>query len=509
MGLRQPSKTGAFFAQAAAGTQQQEEARKKLKKPQALGGAASAGTEMVAAQTQAQKDVTGQVKEQTGKAATEVVAAPIKSTTAEVIATPIASTESPIPSTQLEGISRSSGFANTMRMAMAQHQKTKDLMSIDELAQAGDIAEIESRNIRHEQTINSINNQINNLNDQLKKATAADIKAINDEKTRLTNLLQSYQDKITKENLGQMAGPSAFETEMQAREQILAQRGDNVGKLAAIFGPSWSGKKRGALESQIYGKDLEAIQQQAAAGLSAKERATREGESALEGFTEQLGRSKKAFTETLDKESTKLDILKKTPEELAGYTKKELTELFGADQVKNLFSFSSDQSNATVTGTKLSSTRKELEDRLTKEKSAQEKIAGAKTTAQGVIDAKQIEAEESIFGNPSKDKPDILSSSTAGISRLLEEAKLRHAKLESIPNWQRKERHSETSSSYSDAISRGEKALKQIENLRKEADSARKTKNTAKLIEIKRNIDALGKVYSDMNKLVYYASSPY
>ncbi len=529
MGLRQPSKTGAFFAQAAAGTQQQEEARKKLKQTQALGGAASAGTGMVAAQTEAQKGVTEQVKEQTGQAASTMVAAPIKSATAEAIATPTTTVSTPsygpqvvnrpagtniqtqISDVQSEIAKRISQGAKDadlvgirQYLAGLQAQSTTNQSSIDELAQAGNVAAIEKRGQALTTAIGQINSEIEKLDDQLSAANAADAKKINDEKTRLTTLLQSYQDKLTKENLGQMATTSTLEEELLAREKLLAEQGDEVGKLKSLFGKTWEGKKRGGLESQIYSKDLEAIQEAASAGLAAKERATRTGEAALTGYTEQLDRSKKAFTEALDKDSKKLEILKMDPKELSGYTRKELTDLFGADQAKKLFSFSSDKDDATVTGTTSSSTKKALADRLTKATEEQAKIAGAKTTALGVQDAKQTEAEENVFGNSAKSIPGALPNAKNVISRLLEDAKSKHAAMEDISDWQRKEGHSKRSASFSGAMNIGNKAISRLNQLEKEAEEAKKTKNTARLNSIKTEIGNVMKSYNEMKKLIDY-----
>lgn len=431
MGLRQPSKTGAFFAQAAAGAQQQEEARKKLKQPQALGGAASAGTGMVAAQTEAQKGVTEQVKEQTGQAASTMVAAPIKSATAEAIvpsgtataipgATPLGagSDDFVMPTTtstnrtakadelqkklntEIKNLKRidnmSFGRFDYMGKANQQIQRAQikglinslqeDLAkenagNIMDLANLGDVDAVEARGKELQGNITFLTGELERLDEQLKTANAQDAKRINDEKTRLTTLLQSYQDKLTKENLGQMATTSTLEEELLKREKLLAQEGNEVGKLASLFGRNWDSKKRGGLESQIYGKDLEAIQEAAGAGLTAKERATRQGEAALTGYTEQLDRSKKAFTEALDKDSKKLEILKMDPKDLVAYTRKELTDLFGADQVKKLFKFDSEDPNATVTGTTSSSTRQALQDRLTKTTEEHGKLGEAKNVA--------------------------------------------------------------------------------------------------------------------------------
>lgn len=358
MGLRQPSKVQTFFAQAAAGTQQQAQAREKLKKPQALGGSAAAGTAMVAATTQAQQAQTAKVGEAAQSASKDLVAkVPTSQTAAVITGQPATPAQTAAP-----------GIAANVPAAT-------DIMKT---AESGDMAAVESTATAINANIDNITNQINDLNDKLRSASAADAAAINIEKDRLTKLLTEYQDKVTKENLGQIAGPSTFETEMEAQQRVLAEEGGgNIGKLKAAFGSRWT-PKYGGLQSQIYGKDIENIQEQAAAGLRERERSKIESEAALGEYGQTIERGKKGYEETLDTESKKLDILKSSPEQLSTMTKVELEKLFGADKAAQLFEFNA---QGTVSGTKTSKVRQALEDARKAAVTEQGKIESAKQTA--------------------------------------------------------------------------------------------------------------------------------
>lgn len=365
MGLRQPTATGAFFAQAKAGAQQQEEARKKLQKPQALGGSAAVGTQMVAAQTQAQQGATQQVKTTTQQAGKDLTVNPTG------VGTGMVST--------VGGASTTFAAPGELKVASGE---------------TGDVEAVEASGTAVRNAIDAATKAKNDLDIKLQTAEGEDRKRLLDERNRLDALLKSYQEKRSKENLGEIAGPSEFEQQMTERERLLAEQGQNVGKLAALFGPGWS-SKYGGLESQIYGKDLEAIQEAAGAGLQAKERAERESEAGLEQYEEQLKTGQKSYTETLDKESKKLDLLKATPQELVGYTKDELTKLFGKD-VDKLFTF---DANGKVVSTKSTETRKALEDRLTQLGTEKEKIGAEVEKAKTVREEEFKKVDKEVFGD--------------------------------------------------------------------------------------------------------------
>jgi len=338
MGLRQPTRVGAFFAQSKAGTQKQDEARKQLKKPQALGGAASAGTQMVANTTQAQGKETEQVKTETKGAATNIVADPMVGTQTTQVLTNVSGRAAPPPvtSTNVQGY-----------------------------VDAGNVTVVNDAATDIQRLIDETNKEMADLDARLKTANEADAKAIAAEKERLSKVLQDYRDKVTKGNLGQIAGPSAYETLMEEQLGLMATEGQDVGKLANIFGPRWNQERYGALESQIYGKDLEALGEQAAIAKGERARGLREAEAAMSGFQGQLGRSKKAFEEGLDKQSKVVEILKKPVTELAAYTRKELEDLFGKVNAEKIFDFSGTDPNSTVTNTASDQVRKALTDRVT------------------------------------------------------------------------------------------------------------------------------------------------
>lgn len=308
MGLRQPSKTAVFFKQAAAGAQQQKEARETLKKPQALGGAAAAGTQMVAATTGAQQQATQQVQ-QAGQEVQEKT---------KVSQLPGATASSMVP-TSVKPETVGTALNNVQWW---QHQGPNSNItyqaSIAAAAQK-DVPEIKAA--------------IAKLDQDLQSATAADQKALLDKKTELEKTLLDYENKLSKENLGQIAGPSTFETEMGQREKILATEGQNVGKLRALFGPRFDASKYGALASQIYGKDLEAIQEAATTGLEEKQRAEEATESALGQYKEGITQRKKDVAETAKTQSDRIRGLQIGAAGLMseGYTEADIRKLYGAD----------------------------------------------------------------------------------------------------------------------------------------------------------------------------------
>lgn len=311
MGLRQPSRTATFFKQAAAGAQQQKEAREKLKKPQALGGAAAAGTQMVAATTGAQQQATQQVQQagQEVKTKTDVSQLPGATATAGVATSvdpsKVGTAVNNIQSWQFGGLP-------------ANYQNISYQSSVISAAQK-DAADLQAA--------------INKIDEDLKTATAADQKALLDKKTELEKTLLDYENKLTKENLGQIAGPSTFETEMEKREQVLATEGQNVGKLASIYGPRFDASKYGALASQVYGKDLEAIQEAAAAGLEEKQRAETGTKSALKEYKEGITQRKKDVAETAKTQGERIRGLQIGAAGLIseGFTEADIRKLYGND----------------------------------------------------------------------------------------------------------------------------------------------------------------------------------
>jgi hypothetical protein len=365
MGLRQPSKTGVLFAQAKAGAEQQQQARERLKKPQALGGSAAAGTQMMAASTGAQQQATQEVKTETESAGKNLVAGNVGTATQTAFAAP----STPAPT--------------VVKVASGE---------------TGDVAAVEQSEKDINTNITSITNQLNELNDKLANSTAADAKAITDEKDRLSKLLKDYQDKLSKGNLGQIAGPSDIEQQLAEREELLASEGQRVAKLSSIFGPGWNAQRYGGLASQIYGKDLEALEEQAAAGLEASDLAKRQADVAQEQYTEQLGTSKKAYEESLDTASKKVELLKKTPQELAIYTREELTKLFGAD-VDKLFKFTSSDPKATVTNSNYSATKAALEQAKSDQDTELAKVEGEKSKAKTKMEENFGKTEKEIFGD--------------------------------------------------------------------------------------------------------------
>lgn len=400
MGLRQPSKTSVFFAQAKAGAEAQKKAREELKKPQALGGSAAAGTQMVAASTQAQKQATQTVQQTGQQAGKDLVAKPIDSQTVTTITgKPSNATTGGAGSDTITGggtVPAAPQTAQVYTGGVFTDNTGQDLKIAS--GESGDVEAVEASSAAIDTAISDIQKKIQEINDRLTTTEGIDRKSLQDQKDALDAKLKIYQEKLTKENLGQIAGPSTTEQQLAEREQLLASEGQRVAKLASIFGPDWNAGRYGGLASQIYGKDLEAIQEAAAAGLSEKERAARESASALEGYSETLKTGKESYEKTLADEAKKLDILKATPQELAGYTKDELTKLFG-NAADRLFTFDKD---GKVIGTTTANVKKAYADRITALQSEKLKASAEKEKAKATI-TKSLENEYfpvDKYGNP-------------------------------------------------------------------------------------------------------------
>lgn len=341
MGIRQPSRTATFFKQAQAGAEAQKEARETLKKPQALGGAAAAGTQMVASTTGAQQKATQEVQTKSGEM--------IKTVSADKVTTPTATagaytTADP---TKLPGATPTSIAPSITTTPNVQYNTVKiGGMSVKIPVPVSNASQ-NVDNLTANQT--AINASIKEVDDAIKKhddglqvLSEQDLKALADTKKQLMTQWQTYDDALRKENLGQIAGPSTFETEMQKREQVLATEGQNVGKLRALFGPRFDSERYGALASQIYGKDLEAIQETAAAGLEEQARTEERADVAEKEYVEKLGTTKKSVEEKVKSEQEKIDTLKIGWEALKnrGETLTSLTKLFGSDaEAKKYFNF--------------------------------------------------------------------------------------------------------------------------------------------------------------------------
>lgn len=331
--MRPLSKTALFFAQSKTGAQQQKSAREELKKPQALGGSAAAGTQMVAGATQAQQQATGQVQQVAQSASKDLNVDPTKFGTSMTTAVSGAPTVS----------------------APAAEIKVKS-------GESGDVASVEASGKVIQDRIDTTTNTLNDLNTRLQTAEGEDRAKLQAEKERLELELKRYRDMQLNDKLGQIGESSLLGQDALDREMLLAEEGNNVGKLAALFG----GKKRqyGGLEAQMYGKDLEAIQEAARSGLEEKELAEQQSDIELENLGKEIEKGKKGYEAGLSKETEKLDVLTKTPNELTNYNKLKLIELFGDEKtVNNLFNF--DEKTGKVTGTKATQTRQALQDRLT------------------------------------------------------------------------------------------------------------------------------------------------
>lgn len=564
MGLRQPSATGAFFAQMKAGAEQQKQAREKLQKPQALGGSATAGTQMVAATTKAQQAATGQVEQARQQASDtlKVGDKALDSSTATAIAgtpsatpqaaqpqaagptqpaTPGAAPSTPVPTPKFTGgIAEKAKtdidtnikyqksdipYLNSVISELTEENKKwttppekkeankiKIAQFLDYIASAetGTFTEdnlfkaladtgrtdfFETAGKITESKLRDVVSKIEELDNALLTANAEDAKKINEEKARLDKLLGEYRDKLTKENLGKISQSSAFGTELLEREKLLADEDvSNISKLASLFGRNAGGaktKKYGALESQIYGKDLEAVQEGAKAELIEKATAESAADLAEKQYEKQLDISKKGYEESVKTAQDRLEVLKASPQELAGYTKDELLKLFNNDAalVDQLFTF---DDKGKVTNTKSSQTRKALVTEETALKDRLAKLPGAKEVAKTVADAKvdkeikDIEAE--IFGSLTSEGKNI----SAGFGGLRSKPQTELAglivqrdELNSIPEWRRQKGHSSKSAALDGKIAAIEKYLKEVDALEQVAEKVRKTKDINQLKRIR------------------------
>lgn len=424
MGFRQPSQVSAIFAQTKSGAEQQKRARDKLKTPTALGGAATAGTGMIASKTKAQTEATEQVKGTTAQAQKDLKVDPTKFT--ETV-TAIGGTVKPPPATTTSTTSTTDTkpppveYTGGISELIPSDTKIPDLMALvanDKDLIASSVIDSEVREI--DSNINKINTNIERINTLLTDASAKDAQNLQAEKERLIKLREEYVKKRDEENLGQIAGPSALETTLSEREQLLAAQDPyledgtdtSIAKLSSILGPRWKSKSAAskALASQVYGKDLETLGEQAAAGLRESERAKIAADEADEQYVAQLDASKKAYEEQFEDEDRKLELLGMTPKELKGVTQKEVEELYGKELANELFDFK----DGYVSDTTVSQTRVALDKKLTDLKNSKSKADQAKAKIVERLQNEIFPKDE--FGNPQPNTVERLQNELTGVA---------------------------------------------------------------------------------------------
>ena len=255
----------------------------------------------------------------------------------------------------------------------------------------------------------TINNNIERINTLLTDASAKDAQKLQAEKDRLTKLRDEYVKKRDEENLGQIAEQSQAEIDAQNQAILLAERGpSNVSKLATVFG------KRSAMDpalaSQIYDKDLEALQGEAAAALSESEQSKLAADQADKQYVEQIDASKKAYEEQFEDEDRKAALLAMTPNELKGVTQTEVEELYGKELANKLFDFK----DGYVSDTTVSQTRVALDKKLTDLKNSKSKADQAKAK---VVERLQNEfLPKDQFGNPQPNAVERLQQALSGVA---------------------------------------------------------------------------------------------
>jgi hypothetical protein len=481
MGLRTPSRFKTFGAQAQAGAEKQKQARENLMQPgqatkSALGGRASSGTQMVANTTGAQQAATQKVQETQTQATKDLQVDPTKLGTATVTA--IGGTAKPPPATTTAQTTPPPVEYTGGLSATDDSSKDTTTSTIDTAVQSGDVGTVETTITNLGNDITNITNTINEINDQISKATAEDAQKLQAEKDRLIGLRETYIKKRKEENLGQIAGQSQEEIDAQKQAILLAKRGpSNVSQLATVFG------KRSAMDpalaSQIYGKDLEALQGEAAKALSESERAKLAADEADKQYVEQIDASKKAYEEKFKDEDRKTKLLAMTPEELKGVTKDEVEQLFGKDMAEQLFDFNE---KGYVSNAQLSKTREILEKNLTAKKELKTKAETDKDTAIANKEKQFTDTEKDAYGdvdNPGTIKIFLDDTNTryTNLGRKL-------TKIEDVlgtwykSNWSG---ISKDSAIVKDLRKRALDTKTELIRISREIDTARTTKDTAKM----------------------------
>jgi len=483
MGLRTPSRFKTFGAQAKAGAEKQKEARENLMQPgqatkSALGGRASAGTAMVANTTGAQQAATQKVQETQTQATKDLKVDPTKLGTATVAA--IGGSVKPPPATTTTPTTPPPVEYTGGLSATDDSNKDVATAAIDTAVQSGDVGTVETTITNLSNEITNITNQINEINDQISKATAQDAQKLQAEKDRLTKLRDEYVKKRDEENLGQIAGQSQAEIDAQKQAILLAQRDpSNVAKLATVFGKR-SAMDR-ALASQIYGKDLEALQGEAAEALSESERAKIAAGEADEQYVAQLDASKKAYEEQFADEDRKAELLGMTPKELKGVKQQEVEELFGKDMADRLFDFK----DGYISDAQLSKTRDILEKNLIAKKELKTKAETDRDTAVANKEKQFTDIEKEIYGDV--DNKGSIKVFLDDYDNRYSNINSRLSKIEDTRNtwWKRNwDGISKDSAIAKDLKQRALDTKQELIRISREIDTARTTKDTAKMKEL-------------------------
>ena len=233
-----------------------------------------------------------------------------------------------------------------------------------------------------------------------------------------------------------------------------------------------------ALASQIYGKDLEALQGEAAEALSESERAKIAAGEADEQYVAQLDASKKEYEEQFEDEDRKAKLLGMTPEELKGVTQKEAEELFGKDMADRLFDFK----DGYISDAQLSKTREILQKNLAAKKELKTKAETDKDTAIANKEKQFTDIEKEVFGDV--DNPGAISTFKDINQQQLSSISGRLEKVKEVLNsrWRRNWGGiSKDSWILNELQQRALDAMKEQTRVRREMETARTTKDTAKM----------------------------
>jgi len=331
MGLRQPSKISVFGTAAAQGAERQKEAREKLKQTnqtntgQVLGGQAAASTAMVAAGTQAQKESTRNVYD-TAKNFVSQYKPNLTLPTADVgsmISSAQQLSSGPTAASQPTGGKTAGGNAVWSSLTGPATGLEHDVSGLTNQ---------EAAFRKDAETIQSTLTALDNINEQIRASNVKDQEKLNREKTRLEEVLKSYVDKIEGEKLGQIGTKSQSEINAESAQRLLSEgkAGGEVGKLKAIFGKRNVGKF-GGLAGQIYGKDLELMENIARSNIAESEKEKLLRDTALGQYKGQLEDKRSDLTKTLEDRKKAMEITELGLQGARdkGYTDDEIIRLMG------------------------------------------------------------------------------------------------------------------------------------------------------------------------------------
>lgn len=399
MGLRQPSKFSVFKTAAEAGAERQKEARDKLKQAketntgQVLGGQAAAGTAMVAASTQAQKQSTENIY----KTANEFVSKYKPNLT--------------LPTADVGGMIQSAQNLSSGPRAMATPTGgiTKGGNAVWSTLKSGTGTEHEFSALSNQEaaarkdaeTIQQTLTALDAIDEQIRKSNAKDQERLNREKERLEEILKTYVEKIENEKLGEIGTKSQSEINAEATQKMLSEgtAGGEVGKLRALFGKRNIGRF-GGLASQIYGKDLEIMENIARSNIAESNKQKLLKDTALGQYKERIDTAQKDLATTLDDRKKAMEITEMGLAEARerGYTDDEIIRLLG-DKVGQFFNTAVKNGKTILVSDKVKGVRELYQTEKDKTLKDAEELKGKKDKAGQKLQGQAESRGKRLLGN--------------------------------------------------------------------------------------------------------------